>query len=154
MGFCVASTKNGSGRARDCAADGDLAFLHGFEQRGLGLGRRAVDFVGQHDVGEDRARAGTRTRSRRCRVSCRISVPVMSAGIRSGVNWMRLKLRCKISASVRTMSVLARPGHADEQAMAARKQADQQQPHDLFLADDDLVQLLGDAAMQLADLLG
>ena len=30
--------------------------LHGFEQGGLGLGRRAVDFVGQDHVGEDRPR--------------------------------------------------------------------------------------------------
>ena len=29
--------------------------LHGFEQRRLRLRRRAVDFVGQQDVGEDRA---------------------------------------------------------------------------------------------------
>ena len=36
------------------AADRDLPFLHGFEQRGLRLGRRAVDFVGQNDVGEQR----------------------------------------------------------------------------------------------------
>jgi hypothetical protein len=37
------------------AGGGDLMFLHGFEQRGLGLGRRAVDFVGQNHVGENRA---------------------------------------------------------------------------------------------------
>ena len=36
-------------------ADGDLFFLHGFEQRALHLGGRAVDFVGQDEVGEDRA---------------------------------------------------------------------------------------------------
>ena len=35
-------------------ADGRLAFLHRLQQRGLGLGRRAVDFVGQQQVGEDR----------------------------------------------------------------------------------------------------
>ncbi len=29
--------------------------LHGFEHGGLGLGRRAVDLVRQHDVGEERA---------------------------------------------------------------------------------------------------
>jgi len=29
--------------------------LHGFQQRGLRLGRRAVDFVSQDDVGEDGA---------------------------------------------------------------------------------------------------
>ena len=34
-------------------ADGDLALLHGFEQRALHLGRRAVDFVCQHQIRED-----------------------------------------------------------------------------------------------------
>ena len=32
-----------------------VLFLHGFEQRRLGFGRGAVDFVGEHEVGEDRA---------------------------------------------------------------------------------------------------
>ncbi len=36
-------------------ADGDLAFLHGLEQRALHLGCGAVDFVGQKQVREDRA---------------------------------------------------------------------------------------------------
>src|SRR5271155_786330 len=31
----------------------DLRFVHGFQQRGLRLGRGAVDFVGYYDVGED-----------------------------------------------------------------------------------------------------
>ena len=35
--------------------DGDLALLHRLEQRRLGLRRRAVDLVGEHDVGEDAA---------------------------------------------------------------------------------------------------
>ncbi len=32
----------------------DLAFVHGFEQGGLGLGRRAVDLIGQQDIGKNR----------------------------------------------------------------------------------------------------
>ena len=36
------------------ALDGDAVFLHRLEQRRLRLRRRAVDLVGQHDVGEDR----------------------------------------------------------------------------------------------------
>ena len=36
-------------------AGGHLAFLHRLQQGGLRLRRRAVDLVGQHDVGEDRA---------------------------------------------------------------------------------------------------
>ena len=35
------------------AEDGDLVFLHGFQHRGLRVCRRAVDFVGKHDVCED-----------------------------------------------------------------------------------------------------
>ncbi len=38
------------------------------------------------------------------------SVPVMSEGIRSGVNWMREKLRDSVLASVLMSSVFARPG--------------------------------------------
>ena len=37
------------------AVDGDLALLHGLEQRRLGLGGGAVDLVADHDVGEDAA---------------------------------------------------------------------------------------------------
>ncbi len=36
------------------AADGHLMLLHRLEQRGLHLGRRAVDLVGQDDLGEQR----------------------------------------------------------------------------------------------------
>ena len=39
-----------------------------------------------------------------------ISVPVMSAGIRSGVNWMRLNERFSARASVLIINVLASPG--------------------------------------------
>ena len=52
--------------------DGDLALLHALEQAGLRLRRRAVDLVDEHDVGEDRARAGTRSAPRAgCRPGCR-----------------------------------------------------------------------------------
>ncbi len=37
------------------AVDGDLALLHGLQQRGLGLRRGTVDLVADHDLGEDRA---------------------------------------------------------------------------------------------------
>ncbi len=36
------------------AADGDLVLLHRLQQRGLDLGRGAVDLVGQDDLGEER----------------------------------------------------------------------------------------------------
>src|SRR5688500_15729777 len=43
-------------------------------------------------------------------------VPVMSAGIRSGVNWMRLNSRSRASASVRTSIVLPSPGTPSSKA--------------------------------------
>ena len=33
---------------------GDATFLHGLQQRRLGLGRGAVDLIGEHDVCKDR----------------------------------------------------------------------------------------------------
>ncbi len=43
-------------RQREAAAlDRDLPFGHGFEQRRLGLRRRAVDLVREEESGEDRA---------------------------------------------------------------------------------------------------
>ena len=40
------------------AADRDVALGHHLEQRRLHLGRRAVDLVGEHEVGHDRAELG------------------------------------------------------------------------------------------------
>ena len=57
IGFCVATTMNGSGSGRRDAVDAHLALLHRFEQRGLRLRRRAVDLVGEQQVGEHRTRA-------------------------------------------------------------------------------------------------
>ena len=43
------------GQFANLATRRDALFLHGFEHGGLCLRRGAVDFVGQHDVGEDRS---------------------------------------------------------------------------------------------------
>ena len=66
----------------------------------------------------------------------KIIVPITSAGSRSGVNWMREKVAWMISASVRTASVLARPGHALEQDVPAGQQPDEQPLDHHVLADD------------------
>jgi hypothetical protein len=86
------------------------ALLHGFEQRALRLGRRAVDFVGQQHVAEDRTGHEGPGAAAGAGSSSMMSVPVMSLGIRSGVNWMRLNSRPSTWAMVRTSSVLAVPG--------------------------------------------
>ena len=74
-----------------------------------------------------------------------ISVPVMSLGIRSGVNWMRLNLRCSASASVETISVLARPGTPTSRPWPAGEERGQDAVHHLVLADDALGDLVAAA---------
>ena len=54
MGFCVAKTVKFGESVMRLAIDGDLALLHRLEQRGLRLGGRAVDFIGQQKSGENR----------------------------------------------------------------------------------------------------
>ena len=70
-----------------------------------------------------------------------MSVPVISEGIRSGVNWMRLKTRPSVCAMVRTMQSFRGAGQAGDQAMAADKQRDQNLVEHFLLSDDDLAHL-------------
>ena len=88
------------------ALDRDLPLLHRLEQRRLRLRGRPVDLVGEQQVREDRP-------GPELEVAAALVVddsPVMSAGIRSGVNWMRAKLEPQRRANERAIRVLARPG--------------------------------------------
>jgi len=90
-GFCVASTKNGSGKRMARTPDGDLALLAlPPSKRPAVFGGSTVDFVGQDYIREQRAVEKFEIRWPVALSSCRTSVPVMSDGMRSGVNWMRL----------------------------------------------------------------
>ena len=73
--------------------------------------------------------------------SSMMSVPVMSEGIRSGVNWMRLKTRPSVCAMVRTMSVFAVPGRPVIRQCPPTKSADENLVEHFFLPDDDLPDL-------------
>ncbi len=88
--------------------DGDLPLLHGLQQRGLRLGRGAVDLVGQQQAGEDRALAEAELG--------RVLVEDVGAGevggSRSGVNWARVNSRPSACASERAASVLPSPGRS------------------------------------------
>ena len=55
MGFCVAKHQEGRGHGIGDAVHRHLALFHGLEQRGLGLGRGAVDLVGEDDLRHDGA---------------------------------------------------------------------------------------------------
>ncbi len=77
------------------------------------------------------------------------SVPVMSDGIRSGVNWMRLNVSASVSASVRISSVLASPGTPTSRQCPRANMRDQQLLDHALLADDHLAQLAGDLLIGL-----
>jgi hypothetical protein len=70
------------------------------------FGRRAIDFVGQQEIRED----GTATSRNSCVRRSNTLVPVMSAGIRSGVNWMRWNSPATARARAFTSSVFPTPG--------------------------------------------
>ncbi len=76
-------------------------------------------------------------------VSMTMFVPRMSAGMRSGVNWMREKSRSSAWARVRTRSVLPSPGTPSKQTMPAHEQAGQYPVDDLLVTDDHPGDLLG-----------
>ena len=79
-------------------------------------------------------------------------MPVMSLGIRSGVNWMRVKSSDSDCASECTISVFASPGTPFENAVAAGEDGHQQLLDDLVLADDLPGHLLADLIVGLAQL--
>ena len=83
--------------------------------------------------------------------SSRISVPVMSDGIRSGVNWMRLKSRSRMSARVLMSSVFASPGTPVIRQWPPVNKRDQHLLDDVVLSDDDLAKLRENALAAFGD---
>ena len=81
-------------------------------------------------------------------------VPRMSAGIRSGVNWIREKSRFSVSRERPHEQRLAQPGHAFQQAMPADEQAGQHAVHDVVVPDDHAAQLLVNGLVTLGKLRG
>ena len=73
----------------------------------------------------------------------------MSLGIRSGVNWMRLKFERQAIGQRADHQRLGQPGHAFEHAMAAGEDGDQQLLDHFVLADDHAGDLLAQAPVSL-----
>ena len=128
------------------ALDGDLPLLHRLQQRRLRLRRRAVDLVGEQQVGEDRPLAeGERRRARvvdqrpgdvaRHQVGGELHpLGVQRQGRREGAHQQRL----------------GHAGHALEQHVAAAEQRDDQPGDGGVLADDGLGDLGPQGAQRLA----
>ena len=73
-------------------------------------------------------------------------MPVMSLGIRSGVNWMRLNSRASDCASDCTIKRLGQARHALQDAMPAGEDGDQKLIDHFVLPDDLARHLFADLA--------
>ncbi len=118
------------------AVRGDLVLLHGFEQRALRLGRRPIDFVGQHQLREhwsavEPELSGLRLEDRdaddigRQQVARELDALVAEAERRGE----RVRKRR-----------LADAGNILDQQVTAGEQAGQAKANLLLLAEDDLVE--------------
>jgi len=130
--------------------------LHGLEERRLRLGRRAVDFVGQHHVREDRSRLELEERA---------AVRVFLHDVRAddvGRHQVRRELNARelqvqdVGERVHEAG-LADAGNAFEEHMAAGQQRRDRARHDFLVADDalsDFVRDPGEFFAKLIDVLG
>ena len=129
--------------------DGDLIFLHRLQQRGLRFRRRAVDFVGQNDVGEDRPLQ----KPQLPRAGELVFLNDLGAGD-VGRHQVGRELNApefeRQSVGQRAdQQRLGQARHAHQQAMPAGEHRHQQFLDHLLLPDDHAAQLLGDQPVRL-----
>ena len=117
--------------------DRDAIFLHDLQQRRVRLGRRAVDFVGQQELREDRP--GTKAEFLRLHVEDRRTGDVR--GHQVGRELDPAELAAEHAAERADEERLAQAGHAFDQHVAAGKQRHERAEHQLVLADVDLADL-------------
>ncbi len=130
-------TKNGSGKRHRLAVESHLMLLHGLEQRALGLGRGAIDFVGQHQLGEDRSPLKSELPG--FAVVDRHAEHVGGQQIAGELHALEGQSQ-GLGDGVREGG-LADPGNVLDQQMPARQQACQAQADLRVLAEDDAVDL-------------
>ena len=155
-GFCVASTKNGIGQLVVRPAHRHPPLLHRLQHGRLRLGRRAVDLVGQNDVGEDRAleKLELPLAGRRVLVDHLRAGDVAGHQVRGELDALERKVQGLRQRG--DQQRLGQPRHADQQRMAAGEDGDQHLVDHLRLADDHLRQFALErdvAAVEILDLL-
>jgi hypothetical protein len=122
------------------AADGDLALLHGLEEGGLDLGGGAVDFVGEDEVGEDRALVG-----REPAVLGREDHGADDVARQQvGRELDAFELDAHGGAKRPDEERLGEARHALEEDVTIGKQGDQQALNDSILADDSLADFVAE----------
>ena len=121
------------------AANGDGVLLHRFEQRALGLGRRAVDLVGEHDVGKDRPLA-----EGELLLVIDHRRPEDVGGHQIGRELHPRELEREGVGDGAHEERLAQPGHPLQERVRADQQAGQGPVDDLAVTDDDLSYLFAE----------
>ena len=123
------------------AVDRDLVLLHRFEQRRLGLRRRAVDFVGEQDVGEHRAADEANHAASRRPVLFDHLCAEDVGGHQVGRELDAVELEVDCLRQLLDHQRLGQAGHAAQQAVAAGEERDENLADDALLADDGLGEL-------------
>jgi hypothetical protein len=139
--------QEGLGHLVRLARDGDLPLLHHLEQRALHLGRRAVDLVGQQQVGEHRP-------ERRGELAALLVVDARAHEVRRhevGRELDALELAAQRLRQRLHRQRLGQPGHALDQQVALRQHGDQHALEEAVLPDDDALDLVEHALHQRAD---
>ena len=122
----------------------DAVLLHRFEQRRLRLRRRAVDFVGQHDVGEDRPGREHHLPAPGHGVFLHEVGARDVGGHQVGRELDARELQVQHARHRVDQQRLGQSGRADNQAVPADEQRVQHLRDHFVLADDDLLQLVDD----------
>ena len=120
------------------ALDGDLPLLHRLEQRGLGLGRRPVDLVGEQQPGEQRAAPELELRGPLVVEERPGQVGGQQVGGELGAREVEPE---RLGEGPRGQG-LAEPGVVLEQHVALGEDRAEHQPQRLLLADDGLADLV------------
>ena len=119
------------------SANGNLALRHDLEQRRLHLCRRAVDFVGEHDVGEDRAPLDVEFFGRRPPDASADDVGRYQVGRELQASEIATDHPGKSGDG----KGFREAGYAFDQAMAAGEQRDEYALDQLLLTDDHVLDL-------------
>src|SRR5260370_21335673 len=133
-------------KRKSLAIDGDLSFVHCFEKRGLRARRGAVDFVGEDDVGENRA--GAEFKFARFGIVDGDAEDVAGEQVRRKLD--ALKAAVKGFCERLRESGFAYAGDVFDEQVTAREQGDERELDGVFLAVDDA----RDGALELRDDLG
>ena len=129
--------EEGIGQGAGLALGGDLALLHGFEQCALGLGRGAVDLVGQDQLGEDGT--GMEVEAFRCAVVDRHPDDVCGQQVAGELD--ALVVQVEEGGQEMGEGGLAHARQVLDEQVSAAQQAGHGQAQDPGLAEDDVAGL-------------